>query len=284
MLITPIDLTFVAIGLVVMGIGFFRRRVVPPPEDPPKASHLELFITALALIPAAVGPNVLVIALTPGMPEMPILAKWALVPSIFLLVIVWALAAVLGLKRLTNRIWTGVWVGFGCTAALDVFRLTSFSLGLLPGNMPRMFGVLILGTMAQGPTPLSDLVGGLYHYWVSLGFGLTYTLLMGRTRWWGGLIWGLIIEVGMMVTPPMVVAMDTGYFGLKLGKGLLNGVFLGSLVPHIVYGIALGLLLERYTRHKGSVLKLIQETLRKRHDQATLRLRQRLSAGPKGDV
>ena len=261
MLITLNDLIFVAIGLAIMGIGFYRRRAVPALEPAPPASRSELFLTGLACIPAAVGPNILVVALTPGMPEMPILVRWALIPSIALLGIVWAAAARLGFHRLTNRIWTGLWVGFACTAALDSLRLISFSLGLLPGNMPRMFGVLILNTMAQGPTLLSDFVGSLYHYWVSACFGLTYTLLVGRTRWWGGLIWGLIIEVGMMTTPPMVVAMGTGYFGLKLGKGLLNGVFLGSLVPHISFGIALGLLLERYTRHRGSILKLIKEAV-----------------------
>jgi hypothetical protein len=283
MLITPIDLIFVAVGLAIMGIGFYRRRAVPAPEPAPRASRLELFLTGLACVPAAVGPNVLVVALTPGMPEMPILVKWALIPSIILLGIVWALAARLGLSRLTNRIWTGVWVGFSATAALDMFRLISFSLGFLPGNLPRMFGVLILGTMAQGPTPLSDVVGGFYHYWVSASFGLAYALLVGRSRWWGGLIWGLVIEIGMMTTPPMVVAMGTGYFGLNLGKGLLNGVFLGSLVPHISYGIALGLLLERYTRHKGSILKLLREAITTGPANSLFSGRV-LDIGPKGGV
>ena len=261
MLITPIDITFVAVGLVIMMVGFFRRRDIPSPETWPPASRLERSLTGLALIPAAVGPNILVVALTPGMPELPVLVRRALIPSIILFVIVWAVAARLGLDRLTNRIWTGFWVGFACTAALDMFRLISFRLGLLPGNMPRMFGVLILDRMAEGPTPLSDIVGSFYHFWVSACFGLAYALLVGRTRWWGGLIWGLIIEIGMMTTPPMVVAMGTGYFGLKLGKGLLNGVFLGSLVPHISFRIALGVLLERYTRHKGSILAVVKETL-----------------------
>jgi len=283
MLITPIDLTFVAIGLVVMGIGFFRRRVVPAPETPPPATGVELLLTGLACVAAAVGPNILVVALTPGMPEMPVLVKWALLPSIVLLALVWALAAQLRLERLTNRIWTGLWVGFACTAALDVLRLTHFHLGLLPGNMPRMFGVLILDQMALGPTRLSDIVGGLYHYWVSACFGLSYTLLVGRTRWWGGLIWGLIIEVGMMATPPMVVAMGTGYFGLNLGKGLINGVFIGSLYPHIAYGIALGLLLERYTKHKGLILKLIKEAIGQGR-QPTLLSGQALGVGPKGNL
>ena len=261
MLITLTDIGFVVAGLVVIVLALRRRWMIPPPEPPPPASLGEVILTGLVLVTAAVGPNILVVALTPGMPGMPVLTRWLLLPSLLLLLAVWGVAFLRGYERLINRIWTGIWVGGTTTAALDVFRLISFSGGLLPGNLPRMFGVLILDTMAVGPTPSSDLVGSLYHYWVSACFGLTYTLICGRTRWWGGVIWGLIIEVGMMTTPPMVVAMDTGYFGLRLGKGLLNGVFLGSLVPHIAYGIVLGLLLERYTRHRGSVLTLIKKPL-----------------------
>lgn len=64
-----------------------------------------------------------------------------------------------------------------------------------------------------------------------------------------------------MRTIARTASVGTGYFGLKLGKGLLNGVFLGSLVPHIAYGVVLGLLLERYVRHKGSILGLVREAL-----------------------
>ncbi len=256
MLITWIDVAFVLVGAA--GIVYGLRRRPRPPDPAPPATHGELLLTLLAAVPAAVGPNVLVVALTPGMPGMPALVRLALLPSIALLVLVWIAARRAGYARLVNRIETGVWVGFVAGAALDVLRLASFSLGLLPGNMPRMFGVLILDQMAVGPTLSSDFVGGLYHYWISACFGLAYTLLVGRTRWWGGLFWGLIIEVGMMTTAPMVVAMDTGFFGLKLGKGILNGVFLGSLFPHISYGIVLGLLLERYVAHRGTLLALLR--------------------------
>lgn len=258
MLITWIDLAFVLAGAGVVVYALRRR---PRPQDPAPAlptTSGELLLTLLAAVPAAVGPNVLVVALTPGRPGMPALVRLALLPSIALLVFVWIAARRAGYARLVNRIETGVWVGFVATTALDVVRLASFSVGLLPGNLPRMFGVLILDRMAVGPSTVSDLVGYLYHYWVSACFGLTYALLVGRTRWWGGLVWGLIIEVGMMTTPPMVVAMGSGYFGLKLGKGILNGVFLGSLFPHISYGIVLGLLLERYVAHRGTLLALLR--------------------------
>jgi hypothetical protein len=258
MLITIIDILFVAFGLVGIVVGFLRRRTVAPAVTPPEGSVEEILLTVLALIPAAVGPNILVVALTPGMPTMDILSEHALLPSIVLLITVAVVAHHLRLDRLTNRIWTGIWVGTVSTAALDIIRLTGFSLGWMPGNMPRMFGVLILDQMALGPSDLSDIVGSLYHYWVSACFGLTYTLIMGRTRWWGGLIWGLIIEIGMMTTPPMVVAMDTGYFGLKFGLGVLGT----SLAAHIVYGIVLGFLLERYTKHTGWLLPLVKKALR----------------------
>jgi hypothetical protein len=258
MLITWIDVAFVLLGAAGIAYGLRRRPKAPDPQPAPPATRGEVLLTLLAAVPAAVGPNILVVALTPGMPGMPVLVRLALLPSLALLVVTWAAARAAGYTRLVNRIEAGIWVGFVATAALDVLRLTSFSLGLLPGNMPRMFGVLILDRMAAGPSTTSDLVGALYHYWVSACFGLAYTLLVGRTRWWGGLIWGLIIEVGMMTTPPMVVAMGSGYFGLALGKGLLNGVFLGSLFPHISYGIVLGLLLERYVAHRGSLLGLFR--------------------------
>lgn len=259
MLITYIDILFILAGFAGIAAGFIRQKNVPPPVNPPSASIAELLLTALALIPAAAGANVLVVALTPGMPSMHELTKVVLIPSIVLLVIVWMAAYWLGLERLTNRIWTGVWVGAVSTAALDVIRLTGFSLAWLPGNNPRMFGVLILDHMAAGPSELSDFVGSLYHYWVGATFGLTYTLLMGRTRWWGGLIWGgFFVELGMMTTPPMVIAMDVGYFGLKYGWGVL-----GTSVPaHIAFGTVLGLLLERYTKHKGWIWPLAVEALK----------------------
>ncbi len=262
MLVTPVDLGFLAVGLAVVVWALRRRWTLPPVTAAPPATGAELALTTLALVPAAVGPNILVVALTPGMPGMPVLARWVLIPSLALLVVVWFFARSRGDERLTNRIWTGFWAGAAATAALDTFRLASFLGGMLPGNMPRMFGVLILDTMATGPTAASDIVGELYHF-VGAGaaFGLAYALIMGRTRWWGGLVWGLIIEVGMMTTPPMVIAMDTGYFGLKLGRGLLNGVVIGSLIPHIAYGIALGLLLERYVRHEGTIIALVQGVL-----------------------
>lgn len=250
------DILFALTGVVITFLGLLRK--LGEEKIPPPAYFGEMVAIFIAMACAAVGPNILVVGLTPGMPEIPFLAKFILVPSLMILGVVFFISKKVGWVRLTNRIWTGIWAGAVATVTLDLVRLTGFYLGFMPGNMPKMFGVLILDIMATGPTPFSDILGSLYHYWVGACFGLTLTLVGGRVRWWAGLIWGLIIEIGMMTTPPMVVAMDTGYFGLKFGPGLL----IVSLIAHIVYGTFLGLLAEKYTQHKGSIISLIREVLR----------------------
>lgn len=260
MLITWVDVSFVLAGLTFVLFGFYGNRSVSEPEPAPPLTWGEFALTVAILAVAAAGPNVLVVGLTPGMPEMPLLGKYFLLPSIALFGVAWTVAVTASLPRLTNRIIGGVYAGGAATAVLDVIRLTGFSFGLMPGNMPRMFGVLFLDQMALGPSTASDILGYLYHYWVGACFGLTYTLLVGRTRWWGALIWALIIEVGMMTTPPMVVAMDTGYFGFKEGPGVLAV----SLTAHIAYGVVMGLLIERHVESRGHLPALAWRMLRER--------------------
>jgi hypothetical protein len=239
------------LAFVAVAVAGLRRRPAPLlPEEP--FSTNELVLTLLALAAAAVGPNILVVAATPGMPSMTALGKWALIPSLILLGLVFYLTRAGNHGRLLNRLWVGIWVGAAASGFLDVIRLTGFYLGQMPGNMPRMFGVMLLDRMALGPSPTSDIVGYLYHFWNGSCFGLVYTLVMGRFRWWGGLVWGLLIEVGMMTTPPMVVAMDTGFFGVKFGPGL----FIVSFLAHTALGIGMGVLAERYVRHRGNLFSL----------------------------
>lgn len=254
------DAVFIGSSVLLAVWALVRRKPLGTAEPSTGPDLLEFFLTGAPLVAAFVGPNILVAATMPGMPGMDFWGKWALLPSIGLVVAVWITAVRFGMTRLVNRIVVGVWAGWVATGFLDAIRLTGFHLGFMPGDMPRMFGVMFLDQMALGPSPQSDLLGHLYHFWVGACFGLTYTLLAGRFRWWGGLVWGLLIELGMMVTPPMVVAMDTGYFGSKFGPGL----FVTSLLAHIAFGIALGLLAERYVRHKGGVLRMVGEILRNR--------------------
>ncbi|MBI4409540.1 MAG: hypothetical protein HY561_07510, partial [Gemmatimonadetes bacterium] len=124
MLITWVDLLFAALGLLGIAAGFFWRSGQPGPAEPPAGSLPELGLTGLALGAAAVGPNIVVVALTPGMPSMPPLTRAVLIPSLIVLTAVAVVAWLLGLPRLTNRLWAGIWIGAVATASLDVIRLT----------------------------------------------------------------------------------------------------------------------------------------------------------------
>lgn len=250
------DITFALTGVIIVAFALRKKREEKVYHSPP-FSIGELGATVIAMTVAAIGPNILVIALTPGMVEMPVLTKYVLIPSIGVLVLIYFISRKMKYSRLTNRITTGLWIGAVAAGGLDVIRLIGFNLGQMPGNMPRMFGTLILDQMAIGPTPQSDFIGSLYHFWVGACFGLTFTLIGGKVRWWWGLIWGIIIEIGMMTTSPMVVAMDTGYFGAKFGPGLL----IVSLTAHIVFGILMGLLAEKYVLHKGNIIQLVKSLL-----------------------
>jgi len=246
-----IAILFTLTGIVVSIIAL-RKKNRGEIVSSPSFTVSELLLTIAGLVIAAIGPNVLVAATTPGLFEMPFLAKNVLLPSIIVWVAITIIARVTKRDRLYNRLVVGAWTGAAATGFLDAIRITGFHLGFMPGDMPRMFGVLIMDKMATGPTPLSDFIGSLYHYWVGACFGLTLTLIGGKVRWWWGLVWGLIIEIGMMTTPPMVVAMDTGYFGSKFGPGLL----ITSLLAHIAFGIVMGLLVEKYVAYKGNILQL----------------------------
>ncbi len=249
-----VDYTFALTGVVIS--LWLIKRVDPRSrhmEPQPPARLGELLWTALALAVAAVAPNILVVALTPGMPEMHFWGKYFLLPSLLVLVSLVGFLKLRGIyPRLSNRILIGCGAGAAATGVLDLIRLTGFHLGWMPGNMPRMFGVLLLDRMAEGPTLGSDILGYFYHYWAGACFGLTLALIVGRAKWWHGLVWGLLIEVGMMTTAPMVVAMDTGYFGLKFKDGWQ--VLATSVPAHVAFGVVLGMLLDRYVAHEGSIL------------------------------
>lgn len=161
-MVTPIDAAFVMAGLTGLGVAWFKSKAVSPVRkaEEPEVSRGEVGLWMLALVAAAVGPNILVVALTPGMPEMHLLGRYVLLPSLLVLFLVLSLAGYFRFRRLVHLIVLGIWIGASTTAVLDVIRLTGFSLGWLPGDMPRMFGVLLLDRMALGPSIVSDIGGG----------------------------------------------------------------------------------------------------------------------------
>lgn len=75
------------------------------------------------------------------------------------------------------------------------------------------------------------------------------------------MIWGILIEIGMMTTAPMVIAMDTGYFGTKYRHGY--EVLTASGLAHLTYGLAMGILVELHVHRAGLVPSLVMHFRKK---------------------
>ena len=174
----------------------------------------------------------------------------ALIPSLVVLLGI----ALYSRKRypdLYNRIWAGLAAGAVATVFLDFFRMMGVIHGWLPSDTPPFFGKLILGPQASVGAVLT--VGFLYHFLNGASFALLYVLLFGRPSWYWGIAWALIYELGMMTLPPMAPLF--GPFGSKTGS---PAFFLSTLVAHIAFGAVLGLLVERWVKHPGSIFLLLR--------------------------
>lgn len=230
----------------------------------------ELFWTLIALLTGGAAPiGLLLVSTSITMARQPadMMAMMMSINSVmssyipFLILALLVLVIVLvfsygAYPRLFNRAITGLWIGAVASIALDAIRYPiGVGLKTLPGDMPTMFGKFILGQ--DEVTGGLLLVGYLYHFLNGASFGIVYTLIAGKARWYWGVVWGLIVEVLMMTTPPMLL-MGVGPFGVNTGA---PWYFLTTLAAHIAFGVVLGLLAERFVKEKGIILKVLHPAL-----------------------
>jgi len=140
---------------------------------------------------------------------------------------------------LARRLWVGAVAGLLATFALDTFRQLGVIHGWLPVDTVMMFGKMIVGPKAAELSWTS--AGIVYHFLNGVSFGVFYALVFGPARWVWGVVWALVVELGMMTLPPM--APTFGAFGGKTGSAAL---FLITLVAHLAYGVVLGALVQRW--------------------------------------
>jgi hypothetical protein len=193
----------------------------------------KIFLTLVTLALVAVGPSIFPLAQS-GHGNLAALAVDALLPSIVFLAAI-AVFARRGEHWLSRTIVLGALAGAIATVALEIVRLIGFHFDYMPGNLPRLMGVLLLDRFALGPSPASDIAGWAYHFWNGASFGIIYSLLLGTRRRWVGPIFGLAVGLGFLVSP-VVISLGVGYFGLQYSYGFPITV----LLAHFAFGGALG--------------------------------------------
>lgn len=204
-----------------------------------RISRERLVLALVALVAAGIAPN-LFPAAQAGLAKMSDLALRLLVPSIVLLIAVIAFTFARSHRLLGRRMSIGIVAGLIATVGLEVVRTTGFHLGGMPGDLPRLLGVLITDRFMLGPSAFSDLLGYSYHFWNGACFGLIFAVIFGRRAIWWPAIYGIVIGVGFLASPA-VQAMGVGFLARQMPSMIVT-----VLIAHVVYGFVLGLLLRRW--------------------------------------
>jgi len=96
------------------------------------------------------------------------------------------------------------------------------------------------------------MAGALWHFWNGATFGIVYALLIGKGKWWYGIIWAFIIEIGMMFAPYLI--MMKGPFGIEHMDGY--NIFVITLIAHLAFGAVLGILVQKWKKdYEPSTIK-----------------------------
>lgn len=139
-----------------------------------------------------------------------------------------------GIQRVEFKksIQVGVIAGLLATIAYDISRFILIEvtgIAFWPFDIFSIFGKALVGAGYTGWWV--TLAGVLYHGANGIGFGVAYTIWLGRKGIVYGILWALLLELCM-------VSIYPGWLGMKA----LDEFLQVSILGHFVYGIVLGYL------------------------------------------
>jgi Ca2+/Na+ antiporter len=204
----------------------------------------KLLITFILLALAAISPN-LFVAAQAGIATFSSLAIEFLVPSFALILLVIVISKLLKYTDIFRLAVNGILAGIISTVALEIFRELGFRFGMMPGDLPRLMGVILLNQFSSGPDIWSDLAGWSYHAWNGAAFGLIFSLVLGQSKIWQGFLYGLLIGIGFMISP-VVKSLGIGLFGINFKDGYQFA--LTVTIAHAAFGLALSFLLMKWNK------------------------------------
>jgi len=163
---------------------------------------------------------------------------------------------------ITNRLFVGMGAGAIASFALEAIRIPGYMFAKwIPMDSMISFPGLLLTekitslsevkqTIMQSGVPMNlyyapldaFIAGGLWHFWNGATFGIIYALLIGKGKWWYGMIWAFIIEIGMMFAPYLIIMK--GPFGIEHMDGY--NIFIITLIAHLAFGAVLGIIVQKW--------------------------------------
>ena len=239
-------------------------------------NRLELGLTILIIILSGASAGLL---LLPPLEIIPYATfrDIAIIPSVIIIFVIGILSRK-KLPRITNRLFVGMVSGILASFALEAIRIPAYmftkwipmdSMISIPGLLlTEKITVLseIKQVVMQSGVPMNlyhapldaFVVGGLWHFWNGATFGIIYALFIGKGKWWYGIIWGIIIEMVMMIAPYLIIMK--GPFGIEHMDGY--NIFVITLLAHVLFGAILGIIVQKWKKGSNSILNLEKEKIK----------------------
>ena len=233
----------------------------------------ELGLTIIVIILSGVSASLLFIAPLGIIPYV-IYRDVAIIPSVMAIFAIGILSRS-KFPRITNRLFKGMAAGAVASLVLEAIRIPGylFTKWLPMDSMISVPGLLLtekISSLAEvkqeimqsgvamnlyHAPPDAFMVGALWHFWNGATFGIIYALVIGKGRWWYGMIWASIIEIGMMLAPYLI--MMKGPFGIEHMDGY--NLFVITLIAHLAFGAVLGILVQKWKKGSTSILAVGKE-------------------------
>lgn len=215
--------------------------------------------TLLAILSASVSPLAFVASAGTNY-SFHFLALYAVLPAAILFLLLIPISLLFNWKPLSSSLMWGVAAGISGTFLMEIVRATGFRVfDGMPGSLPMLMGVQLTGRIMQGPDFLSNLIGWSDHFFNGIGFATLYLLLIGRSRWWLGVLYALVIATIFMLSPVMNI-IGAGYFGQDFAPIRFPATVYAA---HIAYGLMVGLVARKApTVSKGLIMSVWEDTVR----------------------
>lgn len=172
-----------------------------------------------------------------GIIRMPYTLSFVTAPGMIFLLCVQIWAGRAGRLLIVNRIRVGFVAGL---VGLVAYNGARWAMGwLLSLSSSPFYSIFIFGGLITGkPTEstAAAIAGWLYHVSNGVTFGIMYTLLAGSARWWLGLVWGMVLELAMLIIYPSSAI---------LRPPALVPFVVVSMTSHALFGAVVGLIAQR---------------------------------------
>ena len=172
-----------------------------------------------------------------GIADMAVVGRVVTVPGLLLLAALGSGRLVSGPQgeELRRRLRVGAVAGVVGLLGYDVFRIPFALAGRRLFAPIDSYGLLLSGD--QLSSSVTDTVGWLFHLSNGVTFGTAYALVMARRHWAWGVLWGLMLESAVVLTPFRDRYHLTDWTAIGL-----------AYAAHIPYGYAVGAMVQRLDR------------------------------------